>query len=733
MGKYINHIIRFLLYADISKDDYAKIEPQTQKNNHEFLRVLSIISTIFFGFCVAFGRFVPNMQTKLTGYYIGFLFSLIVAILNIAFSNNKFVVSFCVYTFDIVLLSVGLLITLYHAPEQLTVSLIPLLMIVPLLFTDKPYKVLILEMLVDIFYVFMAINLKPSEIIVLDIVDVIIFSLMGILIGSYMTKAKCERYLYELQIKEEAEEEYSKVMSALSMDFLNVYIINMEDLTATIIKKNGSSISETDPDLKRAYPYYDVCSIYAKEYVHPEDVESFLQATRLDTIHNNLLNDDVYTQTYRIIREGNIHFYQFKFIKIVGTTNVVFGFQNIDSAFAKEKARNEELQNALIAAENANNAKTNFLFNMSHDIRTPMNAIIGFTDLLEKNIDDEVKKHDYIQKIQSANEYLLSLINNILEMARIESGTLTLEDNPCDFAEFNKSLYAVFEQELKKKNLHFDCSVNASHQYVFCDSLKMREVFLNIISNAIKYTPEGGHIAMHMDELPCDKPGYAIFSTMIADDGIGMSEEYLPTIFESFSREKNSTESKIEGTGLGMAIVKRIINLMDGTVEVESKLGHGTKFTVTVPHRLATKDDIIASHSETDNVTASSFAGKRILLAEDNDLNAEIAAEILKEVGFSIDRASDGEICIDMLKLVEPSYYDLILMDIQMPNMNGYEATRAIRELDNPKKANIPIIAMTANAFEEDRQNAFDAGMNGHIGKPIELDKLFQTLNQVLN
>jgi signal transduction histidine kinase/ABC-type amino acid transport substrate-binding protein/BarA-like signal transduction histidine kinase len=385
---------------------------------------------------------------------------------------------------------------------------------------------------------------------------------------------------------------------------------------------------------------------------------------------------------------------------------------------------------ARVHAEAANNAKTTFLFHMSHDIRTPMNAIIGFTDLLEKHQDDPRKRADYLQKIRDSSNVLLSIINNVLEMARIEKEVVEIDEVAWSAEQFNDTLYSVFQDMMKQKEIDFTRQVTVEHHYVYCDPIKLREVFINILSNAYKYTNSGGKVSMVLEEIPSDREGYAIYRTTISDTGNGMSKEFLPHIFEEFSRENNTTDNKIEGTGLGMPIVKRLVDLMDGTIIVESEKGKGSTFVVTIPHKIADRSSL-TDHSSTET-NPELFVGKRILLAEDNELNAEIAIEILEEAGFEVDLAQDGQICVDMIKSAKAGYYDVILMDVQMPNMNGYEATRAIRGLDDSEKASIPILAMTANAFEEDKREAYRAGMNDHLAKPINVRELMKALSGIL-
>jgi len=409
-------------------------------------------------------------------------------------------------------------------------------------------------------------------------------------------------------------------------------------------------------------------------------------------------------------------------------TQVLSGYHYDVTKVVMEDERNkEELTRARHAAEAASEAKSTFLFNMSHDIRTPMNAIIGFTELLERNPTDAEKTAEYIGKIKLSSHFLLSLINNVLEMSRIESGKVVLDEEPWETEAFNDSLYYVFDEQMKKKNITFIRSTEIEHHYISIDPVKLREIFLNVLSNAFKYTPVGGTVSMKLKEIPSAKKGYGCFQTTISDTGIGMSKEYLPHLFEEFSREHSVTENKVEGTGLGMPIVKRLVELMDGTISVESELGVGTTFVITVYHKILENKPSMDELLTKDDLTMN-FAGKRILLAEDNDLNAEIAVEILRDFGFLVERAEDGVICLDMIQSAPSGYYNAILMDIQMPNMDGYKATRFIREMDNRDKCNIPIIAMTANVFDEDKKNAIEAGMNAHLAKPIQIDDLVRTL-----
>lgn len=393
----------------------------------------------------------------------------------------------------------------------------------------------------------------------------------------------------------------------------------------------------------------------------------------------------------------------------------------------REQIHETELEKAVYEAKCANEAKTRFLFNMSHDIRTPMNAIIGFADLLEKHIDEKERVRDYIGKIKSSSEFLLSLINYVLETARIESGKTTLKKEVRCVSRLIESLIDVFEPEVCKKGLTYSYTKDIEHEYVMGDETKVREIFINIIGNSLKYTPAGGKITIDIREIPFDRENYIAYKIVVEDTGIGMSEDYLPHIFEEFSREHTSTESKVVGTGLGLPIVKALIDLMGGTIEIESEAGKGTKTTVMIPFEIATQEQILEEQQKEKEFVPEDIKGKRILVAEDNELNAEIALTVLKEKGLLVERAANGKECVEMLKEKPADYYDMILMDIQMPEMDGYQATEMIRNLGDSRAA-VPIVAMTANAFEEDRQKALDAGMNAHVSKPVDMNVLFRVM-----
>lgn len=413
-------------------------------------------------------------------------------------------------------------------------------------------------------------------------------------------------------------------------------------------------------------------------------------------------------------------------------THVVYGCTDITLEKQEELRKQQQIEEALQQAEAANKAKTNFLFNMSHEIRTPMNAIIGLVELLGHEENHTPQAIDHLHKLRGASNHLLSHINNVLDMTRIESGKATVDMQLIDLCQNDSNALNLLDDVIKAKHLTINSTMNIQHRYIMADKMKLHQVVMNLVSNAIKYTPEGGHIETSFDELPCEQPGYARYVTRISDNGIGMSREFVDHIFEMFTREHNSTESKVVGTGLGMSIVKRLVDLMGGTIEVETELGKGTTFTLTFTHQIAEApaeevvDDTVVPNAE------FTPDGKRILLVEDNDLNAEIAEEILQGIGYEVERAEDGQVCCDMVQQAPARHYDIILMDIQMPRMNGYEATRYIRSMADAEKSQIPIVAMTANAFDEDRREALNAGMNRHLAKPINVQELVNTLGELL-
>ena len=427
-------------------------------------------------------------------------------------------------------------------------------------------------------------------------------------------------------------------------------------------------------------------------------------------------------------------------LSIIGIILVLLRKARKAEAVAKLAAKdtkklNNKLEIALKKAEDASLAKTRFLNNMSHDIRTPMNAILGYAQLMEEELKEKdlPETSDHLEKLQQSGNLLLSIINNVLDMARIESGKMEIDEKYGRIEDIRQTLFEIFGDEAKKKNIALHYTINVEHEHILTDTTKVKEIFVNILSNAIKYTPPGGSVMINVDELVCDESGYMMVRTRVSDTGIGMSQDYLTKIFDAFTRERNTTKSKITGSGLGMSIVKRYVDLLGGTIDVESEPGKGSTFTVTLKHRIADESYYVKKHDEGSGTASKILEGRNILLAEDNDLNAEIAEAILERAGLKTERVEDGIQCVNKITKMPVGTYDMILMDIMMPEMNGYETTKAIRNLsERPDGKEIPIIAMTANAFAEDVQAALNAGMDDHVAKPVDMRILISVITKYI-
>ena len=532
------------------------------------------------------------------------------------------------------------------------------------------------------------------------------------------------RPIDEIVKREKVLELQREIIEGLGKEYFSVLLLELDSgqiFSYREVGENGKRIA----DFCRKYEnqWCVLLPAYADEIVTDESRENFLDQLSLDALRSN---QDDFSMTYEFKMGDRILYHQTRIAYVYKKDRsrvAVIGTRNIDDLIKKERMQEAKLKEAYIVAEEANKAKTDFLNNMSHDIRTPMNVILGYNELMKQYLTDPILV-DYQNKIEQSGKLLLSIINNVLDMARIESGKMVVEERAEQIGLVVEEIENVFESSAQEKNIVFTTSVDVDHSHVLCDGFKIREILMNLVGNAFKYTPDGGHIAIDVKELDCEKSGYVRIQTQVKDTGIGMSEDYLPTLFDSFSREYNTTIGKVSGTGLGMAIVKNLVDMMDGEICVKSKLGEGTCFTLTFEHRIS-DEECIELNQELDVLDEKSILqGKHVLLVEDNDLNAEIAMAILEQSGLILDRVEDGLACVNRLSEVDADLYDLILMDIQMPNMNGYEATRRIRQFENSKKASIPILAMTANAFEEDKKMAMEAGMNGHISKPIDVNVL---------
>lgn len=522
---------------------------------------------------------------------------------------------------------------------------------------------------------------------------------------------------------------FGEALYAMTSEFSSFYYVDLDSDSFVVYKNEGSFSTVSAQYISPSLPYSTAIRFAIGGLVCSEDRERMLEFTTPEYLREALRNENSLSCRYRIadVSHGQTHF-SMKIVRCSKETEglrFVMGFECIDKLVKEEQERERSLRSE-------SDAKTSFLFNMSHDIRTPMNAVLGYARLIEQNIDDKQKVLDYREKIERSGDYLLSIINNVLEMAKIESGKVEVESLYVNTGETISSIIEVYSSVIAGKQLKLSHSVNVEHPHIFGDPTKLREVFGNLLSNAVKYTPAGGTISILTDEIPSDSTDTVLIRTSVTDTGVGMSPEFIPHIFDTFSRERNTTSGKVIGTGLGMSIVKSLVELMGGSIHIKSELGKGSCFTVILPHKTADDSCRVSGSLTEETIDPARFAGRRVLLAEDNDLNAEITRTLLEDFGMEVEWAEDGDVCLNMLKNAPENYYSLILMDIQMPKMNGYDAAKAIRALQNTARSCTPILAMTANAFEEDRRQALLAGMNGHIAKPIDIKQLYNEIAAVL-
>ncbi len=530
-----------------------------------------------------------------------------------------------------------------------------------------------------------------------------------------------------------------ELVQALSIDFNLICFVDTQTGLVIPIRNDGR---ESTYMFQEKISLKDSMEQYILDYVHEDDKEMLSNAISIDTMKKELSRNKLYYVNYRKHIGGEIIYFQMKVVRVQmgdGGLGIVLGFRSVDQETRREMEQRDLLENALSQANKANRAKSIFLSNMSHDIRTPMNAIVGFTNLAIARIDSKEQVAEYLKKIMTSGSHLLSLINDVLDMSRIESGKIHLEEEPCSLSDILYGLRNILQADVHAKQLTFHIDAeNIVHEYIYCDKLRLNQVLLNLLGNSVKYTESGGSVSMRVTEKSGVQADYGYYEFYIKDNGIGMSQEFVEHIFETFEREKNSTISGIQGTGLGMAITRNIVDMMNGSIKVRSEKGKGSEFIVSFAFRLCLdakelkKNRNLPSEEQMLEQEDLRSQPKRILLAEDVEMNQEIAVAILEDAGFMVDVAGNGKIAVEILKKAEPEYYQAVLMDVQMPVMNGYEATKEIRSLKNRRLASIPIIAMTANAFEEDRQEAMHYGMNGHIAKPIDVQNLFETLESVL-
>lgn len=571
------------------------------------------------------------------------------------------------------------------------------------------------------------------------------FLCMGIAMATLQT------YLFYVTFERERELSSSKIHS-LGRLFISSHYMDLRTGKREYLNNTEERVDEyLTGDFYKEAPsdYEDAIRMYADTYVHPEDREYYCNMCNRGYMERKLSRENqFYSFNYRQIAGGvekwfRMHAIVASYSPDGKVTHVVLAVMDVDKEIQKDIKQKEAIEEALVEAEYANKAKSRFLSNMSHDIRTPMNAITGFATLAQTYIDDKNQVKDYLDKIQSASKHLLNLINDILDMSRIESGKLQIEESEVSLKDVLYDVNNLIQPMAEEKGIRFQIQNEIVDNYVYCDKLRLNQVLINLLGNSVKFTPGGGEISLRIYQEMVAPPGYGVYIFKVKDNGIGIGKEFLNSVFAAFEREKSTETSGIQGTGLGLSITKNIVKLMGGKIDVESEPGQGTEFTVKIVFMLqdveeATLNEDAQMQSKVQEEEKELlrqkelFTGKKILLVEDNLLNREIAKTLLAGQGFVIEEASNGQEAVDKLKASSVGEYVVVLMDIQMPIMDGYEATKAIRNLDNRMLANVPVVAMTANAFGEERKKAFACGMNGYVTKPIEINVLFETLKQII-
>lgn len=540
--------------------------------------------------------------------------------------------------------------------------------------------------------------------------------------------------------EKENERRQNELVQALSMDYSLVCFFDLD--TGIGFALRADEDSKVVFDSEKEFSFDESMERYIHTFVYENDREMLRSVFTLPNLKKELSERPLYYMNYRAVKDGEIKYYEIKAVRLGGEwdtrRSIVLGFRSVDEETRSKMEQKELLEKALVQANKANKAKSIFLSNMSHDIRTPLNAVIGFANLAAAHINDKSRTESYLEKIKTSGEHLLSLINDVLDMSQIESGRLQMEETLCSLSEVLHDINSIIQEHIHEKRLDFIIDIkDVADDRFWCDKLRLNQALINVITNSIKYTDAGGKIVLKITEKAGALPESAGYEFRITDNGIGMSREFTSHIYELFARERNTTNSGIQGTGLGMAITKNIVDMMNGTIDVKSEQGKGTEVTIMLNFRLD-PDNAAADKAHNENSGDSENSpveneAKRILLVEDNELNQEIAVDMLNDEGYITEVASNGLEAVEMVKKSEPGYYSVVLMDIQMPVMNGYEAAKAIRRLTNKPLSEIPIFAMTANAFEEDKQEALSCGMNGHIAKPIDTEKLFRLLDEAAN
>ena len=541
--------------------------------------------------------------------------------------------------------------------------------------------------------------------------------------------SQIEEYDKELEKINQEHIRRLEVIEALSLNYESIFYVDL-DKNQIQPYRISDQIEYQFKQNMQTCEFIGFASEYISQWVHPHDRKIFSKANTPEYIRQKLSNAETFHINYRIIKNGIIKYLQLHIVNVGNNehiSQIVMGYRSVDDEIIHEMEQKKLLETALEQANLANNAKNTFLSNMSHDIRTPMNAIVGFTTLAKNHIDDQKKVIGYLDMIETSGQQLLHLLNDVLEISRIESGKIHVEETESNLLDIIQNVHQNTLTRASTKNITLSLDVSGlKHYNVYCDQQKLSQILFRLTSNAIKYTEPGGLINIMVTELSEDKDDYAAYQFVVEDNGIGISKDFFAHIFEPFEREKNTTLSGVHGTGLGLTITKNLVELLDGTINVDSIVGEGSKFAVTFHFHIQSSQP--AQSSQSKNELKNMSNKKRILIVEDNEINMEIEVEILRDAGFLVDTAEDGSIAVEKIKQAETGYYDLILMDIQMPVMDGYHTAQTIRNMDDPSVSSIPIIALSANTFDEDKQMSLESGMNAHMEKPINTPQLLDMI-----
>ncbi len=545
-----------------------------------------------------------------------------------------------------------------------------------------------------------------------------------------------ERKLMQKEAESQVDEErrqYLDVMEGLSIGYESILYVDLDTDRVQAYRLNDRTRKQFARELE-IRRYSDFAGDYVRTWVHPDDRAYITKSTTPDYIRRHLAADKTFYLNFRVVKDGSIRYIQLRIVNVgegSGVSKIVMGYQDMDAEIVREIEQQQILKDALQSAKTAIVAKNAFLANMSHDVRTPMNAIMGFTGLARKHCHDDGKMKYYLDKIETAGEQLLSLLNNILEISRIESGKVHIEEERCSLTEILQEVQERGMSRAAAKNITFTLDLSGlEHDIVYSDGPKIAQILTRIVSNGVKYTKEGGQVSVSVREERADCDDCVIYRFVVEDNGIGINPDMLAHVFQPFEREKNTTQSGVHGTGLGLTISKSLAEAMGGTVEAVSEVGKGSTFTVVL--RLSLRDPQGGVTVEDRKKNVRSSGQKRVLIVEDTEINLEIETELLRDAGYLVDVAADGSIAVEKVRNSQPGYYDLILMDIQMPIMDGYRATEEIRSLRDPALSNIPIVALSANAFDEDKKKSRESGMNAHMAKPIDTPRLMNVISSML-